>query len=188
VIVTWQLDRGQCGGVRVSLPPIAGWLYLTDRWRSVWSSLPSFSGTLVMLGLVLPWYVAAEVKTPGFLSYFLIGEHWDRFVVRGWDGDLYGTTHIVVPGTIWVYLLLGSFPWCLGLLKAFPGNMRSLRAWAMSHRGRGLYWILWLLWPAILSHAGTEHHGDLPAACLAGACDAAGGTALVRCTGGFFGR
>jgi 4-amino-4-deoxy-L-arabinose transferase-like glycosyltransferase len=133
----------------LSLPPIAGWLFLTDRWRIVWKSLPWLSGTLLMLALALPWYIAAEVKTPGFLSYFLIGENWDRFVVRGWDGDLYGNAHTVVPGTIWVYLLLGTFPWCLGLLKSFPGNMRTIRAWAMAHHGHGLYWTLWLLWPAI---------------------------------------
>ena len=134
----------------LALPPIIGWLSLTNRWRSVWRVLPWFSGTLLMLAMTLPWYIAAEVKTPGFLSYFLIGEHWDRFVVRGWDGDLYGTAHTVAPGAIWIYLLLGSFPWCLGLLKAFPGNMRSLRTWTMGHQGYGLYVMLWLLWPAIL--------------------------------------
>jgi 4-amino-4-deoxy-L-arabinose transferase-like glycosyltransferase len=132
----------------LSLPPMAGWLLLTGRWRGSWKSVPWLSGTLLMLVMALPWYAAAEHKTPGFLSYFLIGEHWKRFTVRGWEGDLYGNAHPVAPGMIWAYLLLGSFPWCLGLLKAFPsGDITRFRSWAMAHYGRGLYWLLWLLWP-----------------------------------------
>ncbi|MCW1922570.1 glycosyltransferase family 39 protein [Luteolibacter arcticus] len=131
----------------ISLPPIAAWLLITGRWRTAWRSLPWFTGTVVMLLLALPWYLAAERKTPGFLDYFLMGEHWNRFTVRGWQGDLYGNAHPVAPGMIWVYLLLGSFPWCLGLLRARPASWRGFRIWAMAHHGRGLYWILWALWP-----------------------------------------
>ena len=50
---------------------------------------------------------------------------------------------------IWVYLLLGSFPWCLGLWKSFGRNFRNFRAWAMAHNGRGLYWLLWMVWPVL---------------------------------------
>jgi 4-amino-4-deoxy-L-arabinose transferase-like glycosyltransferase len=131
----------------ITLPPLAGWLILTGRWRVARQSLPWLTGALLVLLLALPWYVAAERKTPGFLDYFLIGEHWKRFTVRGWQGDLYGNAHPVAPGMIWVYGLLGSFPWCLGLLRARPGGWRGFRLWLMAHHARSLYWVLWIVWP-----------------------------------------
>ncbi|MCW1884339.1 glycosyltransferase family 39 protein [Luteolibacter flavescens] len=131
----------------IALPPIVGWIVLTGRWRATREALPWVTGTILMLALALPWYVAAEQKTPGFLNYFLIGEHWMRFTVRGWQGDLYGNAHPVMPGTIWIFLLLGAFPWCLGLLRARPAGWRASRRWAMAHNGRGLYWLLWMIWP-----------------------------------------
>jgi hypothetical protein len=31
--------------------------------------------------LCVPWYWLAELKTPGFLDYFLVGEHWKPWKV-----------------------------------------------------------------------------------------------------------
>ena len=76
---------------------------MTGQWKRAWKSVPWVSGTLLMLALALPWYVLAENKTPGFLDYFIVGEHWKRFVIKGWQGDLYGNAHSETPGTIWVY-------------------------------------------------------------------------------------
>src|SRR5690606_15675126 len=53
----------------------------------------------------------AEIKTPGFLDYFIIGEHVRRFIDPGWNGDLYGTAHQAGHGTIWYYWLQAAFPW-----------------------------------------------------------------------------
>jgi 4-amino-4-deoxy-L-arabinose transferase-like glycosyltransferase len=131
----------------IALPPIVGWLLLSGRWRQAWKPVPWLSGTLLMLALAVPWYVMAESKTPGFLDYFLVGEHWKRFTVRGWQGDLYGNAHPVPPGTIWFHLLLGSFPSCFGLLAVPLARWRAFRTWAMSNDARGLYWMLWALWP-----------------------------------------
>ena len=47
-------------------------------------------GTILTTILVVPWYVIAELKTPGFLNYFIVGEHFKRFLDPGWSGDLYG--------------------------------------------------------------------------------------------------
>ncbi len=140
------LAKGPLVGV-IALPPMAAWLLLTGRWRTAWRDLPWLSGTLLMLALAVPWYVVAERKTPGFLDYFLVGEHWKRFTVRGWQGDLYGNAHPVPPGTIWLHLLLGTFPWCLGLLALPFRRWRAFRGWAMAEDARGLYWLLWALWP-----------------------------------------
>lgn len=131
----------------IALPPLAAWVVTTGAWRRTGKNVPWITGTLLMLVLAVPWYLAAERKTPGFLEYFLVGEHWKRFTVRGWQGDLYGNAHPVVPGMIWAYFVLGSFPWCLGLAGCLPFRWQRFRAWAMEHDGRGLYWVLWMIWP-----------------------------------------
>ena len=119
----------------IALPPVAGWILLTSQWRRSWKSLPWITGTLLMLALALPWYLAAENKTPGFLDYFIVGEHWKRFTVRGWKGDLYGNAHSKTPGTIWLYLLLVTFPWCLGFFAVPFRRWRNVQKWAAGRRG-----------------------------------------------------
>jgi 4-amino-4-deoxy-L-arabinose transferase-like glycosyltransferase len=59
----------------------------------------------------LPWYWIAEQRTPGFLAYFLIGEHWHRFVTSGWNGDRYGHAHPFPIGTIWAFAFIDTLPW-----------------------------------------------------------------------------
>ncbi|WP_293725491.1 ArnT family glycosyltransferase [Thiolapillus sp.] len=49
-------------------------------------ALPWLKGSLLTLLIGLPWYIAAELKTPGFLNYFIIGEHFMRFIQPGWGG------------------------------------------------------------------------------------------------------
>jgi 4-amino-4-deoxy-L-arabinose transferase-like glycosyltransferase len=69
--------------------------------------------------LVVPWYVAAEMRTPGFLRYFIIGEHFERFLVPNWNGDLYGSSRTLPFGTIFLFVFVGALPWSgilIGLL------------------------------------------------------------------------
>lgn len=89
------------------------WCLLSPQGRAGVRALPWISGGLLLLGLTLPWYVAAELKTPGFLRYFLLGEHILRFIDPGWAGDLYGGAHERAHGTIWAYWLLAASPWSL---------------------------------------------------------------------------
>jgi 4-amino-4-deoxy-L-arabinose transferase-like glycosyltransferase len=133
----------------LAVPPIMGWVLLTGQWKRAWRAVPWVSGTLLMLVLALPWYLIAEVKTPGFLNYFIVGEHWMRFVIKGWEGDLYGNAHSETPGTIWVYWAMVTFPWCLGLFAIPFRKWREARAWSMAQDGRGLYLVLWALWPLV---------------------------------------
>ena len=93
--------------------PIGGWTLWTKSWRAVWNRLPWISGTVVTAALVLPWYLAAERATPGFLDYFIVGEHWKRFVQPGWKGDLYGTAHARPRGIIWLFWIAAALPWSL---------------------------------------------------------------------------
>lgn len=88
-------------------------LGLTDRLKTknILSTLPWVSGLFLFLCLVTPWFVLAEYQTPGFLNYFFIGEHFQRFLDPGWQGDLYGTAHKEPLGKIWLNFVLASLPW-----------------------------------------------------------------------------
>ena len=92
--------------------PIAVYLaWHKDRWLRFMQAYPWLQGLLLVAALVLPWYVLAEIKTPGFLHYFIVGEHFLRFVDPGWQGDMYGTAHQQAYGTIWLNALVASLPW-----------------------------------------------------------------------------
>jgi 4-amino-4-deoxy-L-arabinose transferase-like glycosyltransferase len=142
------LAKGPLAWVIVA-PPLIGWLTLSNRWSRSWKTIPWISGTGLMVALALPWYLMAEQKTPGFLAYFLIGEHWNRFVHTGWAGDLYGKAHAEPVGTIWLYALLGTFPWCLGFLAIPFRRWRNFPSWALKNDGLGGFLLLWAAWPIL---------------------------------------
>jgi 4-amino-4-deoxy-L-arabinose transferase-like glycosyltransferase len=105
--------------------PLFLWTLWGRQWGRVWQGLPWLRGTVLMLALALPWYGLAEQRSPGFLEYFILGEHVQRFITPGWKGDLYGTAHLYPRGTIWVFLLLMIMPWPLLLaVLAWLGRRR----------------------------------------------------------------
>lgn len=132
------LAKGPLALVLTGLPVFA-WVAFTRQWQTLWSCLPWFRGTLLMLALALPWYILAELKTPGFLDYFIVGEHLKRFLVSDWQGDLYGNAHDFTRGTIWLYLLVASFPWGLVALAGWAANRwrgaDTEHTWRPLHRG-----------------------------------------------------
>ncbi|MFP4332591.1 MAG: ArnT family glycosyltransferase [Campylobacterales bacterium] len=89
-------------------------LWLIFSFKSRFAMLDKFewkSGVLIVLIVSLPWYIIAEFKTPGFLEYFIIGEHIGRFLDSGWSGDRYGYVHNNPLGAIWLMWLVATLPW-----------------------------------------------------------------------------
>lgn len=109
------LAKGPVATVLAGMP-IFCWVLWRNQWRNLWHRLPWIKGTCIVLVIALPWYILAEMRTPGFLNYFLVGEHFHRFVTPGWSGDKYGYAHKEPWGMIWVFAAAGSFPW--GVLGA----------------------------------------------------------------------
>jgi len=102
--------------------PLLGWVLLGGRLRRAWRSVAWLRGSLLVLALTLPWYLLAESRTPGFLQYFIVGEHWQRFITPGWTGDLYGSAHKFPRGSIWLFAAGAVLPWSLLLpLVAWRG-------------------------------------------------------------------
>lgn len=131
--------------------PIGVWAIWQRAFSRVWHGLPWVRGSLLLALLVVPWYVLAELHTPGFLNYFLIGEHWHRFVTPGWAGDRYGSAHKAAHGTIWLYAGVALLPWSLVLPIAAWRWRKSDRATPAPSPEKSLvlYWFLWALAPAV---------------------------------------
>jgi len=126
------------GPVAVVLPgmPIFFWVLLRNQWRNLWNKLPWITGILIMLAISLPWYLLAEIRTPGFLNYFIVGENINRFITPGWTGDKYGFAHKEHWGKIWIYAVAGIFPWSIlgGIWfikyrKSLPSLFRDEDGW-----------------------------------------------------------
>lgn len=150
------LAKGPLTLVLVGLP-LAAWTLWQRQWAPVWRHLPWLRGSLLVLLLAGPWYALAELRTPGFLDYFLLGEHWHRFVTPGWGGDRYGLAHSVPRGSIWLYAGAATLPWSL-LLPLAAWRWRGTGAAAAPAAETPLrgYWLLWGLTPLLFfSFAGN---------------------------------
>lgn len=111
----------------LSLGPIALWALVTRNVGTVWQRFSWGRGALLALAIALPWYLAAEWRNPGFLRYFIVGEHLQRFLIPGWSGDLYGRAHDVPRGTIGLFFALAALPWSLLLVPALVRARTVLR-------------------------------------------------------------
>lgn len=132
--------------------PLTIWVLWEGRLKSVWHNIPWIRGLLLTFALTAPWYILAEQRTPGFLQYFLVGEHWNRFIASGWQGDLYGKAHALPRGSIWIFLLIASLPWAI-LLPATAWLTRKTKPASSleSNDDRALwrYLLLWALAPCV---------------------------------------
>ena len=91
------------------------------RWLR---GVPWASGSLLAACVSLPWFLAAEHSTPGFLRYFFVHENFLRFLVSDY-GDLYGHGHALPYGTIWGFALLALLPWSPAILVLAWKGLRT---------------------------------------------------------------
>ena len=141
------LAKGPLAPVLV-LIQVLPWAALSGRLRDAVARLPWLRGLALMLLLAAPWYLAAEARTPGFLQYFIVGEHWHRFVTPGWGGDRYGRAHQMAVGTIWLFAGLACLPWPLLLPWARRRGTGS-RSGPPAARGWTAFVVLWSLAPLL---------------------------------------
>ncbi|MFY7865429.1 ArnT family glycosyltransferase [Roseateles sp.] len=113
------LTKGPAAAVLALLP-----VFMHAAWRKHWVEVRAVAGDawvwLICLAAALPWYVMAELKTPGFVEYFVLGEHVMRFLQPGWKGDRYGFAHAQPLGMIWLFTLVAALPAVLLLLIRLP--------------------------------------------------------------------
>ena len=101
------------------------WVVITGEWQRWWRTIYLVRGLALMLAIALPWYIFAELKTPGFINYFIVGEHFLRFTETAWSGDLYGGVKDQPHGTIWLYMMVALLPFSpIVLLRLFTNHGR----------------------------------------------------------------
>ena len=103
--------------------------------------IPWILGGFLTLLMALPWYWLMEINSPGFIDYFLLGEHFLRFVDPSWSGDKYGFPKQQPLGIIWVFLLAGASPWSFVLLGRLKKGLKKV--WNDPWQ---LFLWLWVLW------------------------------------------
>lgn len=121
-----MLAKGPVAIVYAALP-IGAFCVLARDWRRVWACLPWLRGSLLAAAVCAPWYAAAEWRSPGFLEYFLVGEHLQRFLQPGWTGDRFGNAHAEPRGTIWLFWLAAVAWWAAVAVVLVALRWRDVR-------------------------------------------------------------
>ncbi len=143
------LIKGPLAAV-LALGPIVLWTLAFRHVGRVWQRFAWLKGGLLALAVAAPWYIAAELRNPGFLNYFIIGEHIQRFLVPGWTGDLYGRAHDVPRGGIWLFFLLGALPWSLIAIPWLIRARARVRERWRQHHELVVFWLISALVPLLL--------------------------------------
>ena len=87
------LAKGLIGFVLPALV-IGLWLLIRRRWRSLWAVI-SLPGLLLFLLVAAPWFVLMQQEFAGFLHYFFVVQHFQRFASSGFNN----------AQPVWFYLL-----------------------------------------------------------------------------------
>ncbi|MBT8278370.1 MAG: glycosyltransferase family 39 protein [Bacteroidia bacterium] len=123
-------------------PPIFVWLILKRvKIKALFKNLPWLIGLLITVVIAVPWYILTEMRSEGFIDYFIVGEHFKRFLEPKWSGDLYGGPKSQALGMIWVFLFIFTFPWLqIAIYKLWKSRRKVLKdPWLT-------YLVLWMLW------------------------------------------
>ncbi|MBX3635723.1 MAG: glycosyltransferase family 39 protein [Rubrivivax sp.] len=100
------LAKGLIGGV-IPVLVLGGWLLAGRRWRAL-RALVSLPGLLLFLAVAAPWFVAMESRHAGFLHYFFVVQHFERYAGSGFNNAM----------PAWFYpalLALAALPWLVVL-------------------------------------------------------------------------
>ncbi|MCX7279882.1 MAG: glycosyltransferase family 39 protein [Burkholderiales bacterium] len=101
-------------GVAIPVLVIVAWLVATGRWRRL-GALLSWPVLVIFAAVAAPWCVANQLRFPGFFHYFIVVQHFQRFVGSGFNN--------VQPW--WFYagvLALSSLPWAPLVVRRWVGG------------------------------------------------------------------
>ncbi len=125
----------------LTAPSIFIWVLWFKEWKNIFTRIPWLLGIPIMLLIAVPWYILAESKTEGFLDYFIVGEHFKRFVDSSWKGDKYGFPKQQPLGIVWLFLLAMALPWIQVVLsKLWKSRKDAIKnKWVF-------FLVTWLIW------------------------------------------
>jgi 4-amino-4-deoxy-L-arabinose transferase-like glycosyltransferase len=123
------LAKGLIGIVLPALV-IGPWLLAQRRWRELLKLMHPL-GLLAFALVGLPWFVAMQLRYPGFFDYFVMEQHFRRFALSTFN-NVHGAWFFIAA------MPLLTLPWSLWL----PAAVR--RAWSGRGATTGLY-VWWLV-------------------------------------------
>jgi 4-amino-4-deoxy-L-arabinose transferase-like glycosyltransferase len=134
-----------------AIVPIAIWLTWKKKWLVLLNQSPWVTGIAISLVISVPWMIAVELKNPGFIQYFIVGENFQRFVEAGWGGDKFGSPKSQPFGMILVYCLLGLLPWSLfGIVLVWKKQRGLVYKKFNQHKEFYYYLLIWAVVPAAI--------------------------------------
>ena len=155
------LSKGPIIGI-LTLPPIFIWALITKYIKNAFLQLPWIGGVLLLLVISLPWYILTELRTPGFIDYFIIGEHFERYFNSEWKGDKYGFPKQQPLGMAWVFLVVFLLPWTIALIRLLVRKWKSIKQdpWI-------LFLLLWMVWtPLFFTSSKSLIHPYILPSCI----------------------
>jgi 4-amino-4-deoxy-L-arabinose transferase-like glycosyltransferase len=124
-----MLAKGLIGFVLPALV-IGPWLLAQGRWREMFRLLHPL-GLLAFVAVAAPWFVAMQMRYPGFFDYFVMEQHFRRFAQSNFNNVHPFWFFIVVMPAL-------TLPWSAWLPQA------AQRTWAQRDARIGLcFW--WLV-------------------------------------------
>ena len=125
----------------LTLPPILIWCLIQNNLISSLKKAPWVFGGFLFILITLPWYFLVEAASPGFIDYFIVGEHFNRYFNSEWVGDKYGFAKQQPFGIVWGFLLVFCLPWSLIFIQTLWKNFKKLKtdSWA-------LFLLTWIVW------------------------------------------
>ena len=113
---TWLMRTDLSLGLLIKGPVILVLCGLTaatcPRWQNRFSTvleLKPLAGSVLKIAIAAPRYLLREVSAPGFLNYFLVGGHFQRYLIKAWQVDLCDGVKDQPLVTIWGYTLVAAF-------------------------------------------------------------------------------
>ncbi|HVA68324.1 MAG TPA: phospholipid carrier-dependent glycosyltransferase [Candidatus Binataceae bacterium] len=107
------------------------WMLVEHRARELWR-VPLVWCAIIYLAIVMPWFVLAEHRNPGFLEFFFIHEHLERFTSsqeHGWG-----------PWFFIPIIIGGAWPW---IFFAPLGWLEISRTRETALRSRSNFLVIW---------------------------------------------
>ena len=144
------LAKGPIIGV-LTLPPILIWCLIQNNLISSLKKAPWVLGSFLLILIAVPWYFLTEAASPGFIDYFIVGEHFNRYFNSGWVGDKYGFPKQQPFGIVWGFLIVFCLPWSLVFIQTLWRNFKKLKKDSWS-----LFLLTWILWTPLFFTTSTS--------------------------------
>jgi len=126
------LAKGLIGIVLPALV-IGPWLLAQRRWRQMLRLVHPL-GLLAFVAVAAPWFVAMQLRYPGFFDYFIVEQHFRRFAQTNFN-NVHGTWFFIVA------MPLLTLPWSAWL----PAAIQRHRALRDRHVGLYAWWLVAVL-------------------------------------------